>query len=356
MIRQIKFCNTVLPDLGMVNKRVQGASELTGQLSNFGVLYNEFCQRLEEKLSLSPGRKLLVTSSGHTALMASYKCLGIKSILVPCYTFESTRVAASLQGINVKIVDVDPRTGCLDLNRAADIPDSEYDGMVVVAPLSSIPNLPEYAKFCHNKKKKLIIDGAATFGTPDIYNYGDIYCLSFHATKSFPLGEGGAVLCKRNIADNIKRYLNFGLERKIPNGFGINGKVSEYTSALGLGLLEEVGYHIRERQTNAVYLAAILKSALGNEISFLQSWKGDSTVYQSLPIYIENSRKLIRFLWNSGIECIKYYRPLEINGRFPNTFELYSKNICLPIHSDLKKEDFDYIVNKMVEFRSSNDR
>lgn len=358
---QIKFCNTI-PDVldpietGVFFERVNFFMKKaldSGQLSNFGKLYHEFSEKLKTELDISSDKEIVLTSSGHTALMAAYSVSGVKRLLVPCYTYEATRVAATLQGIECKVVDVNKQTGAIDLDLVSKIDVKDYDGIVLVAPLSSIPNLLEYESFCKLNNKKLIIDGAATFGTGNnIYNYGDMYCLSFHATKTFPVGEAGAVICDKRLADDVQRYITFGLDHsKTPSGFGINGKVSEYTCAVGLTLLEIVHHHIKMRQYNAIYLRQRLSDVFGGRVSFLNSWVGPETAHQAFPVYfncIHNSKPLVEFLLDNGIMTLQYYKPLS--NEFPVTVDLFERNVCFPIHSGVSYSDIDFMVKKTMEF------
>lgn len=359
----IKFCNTV-PDVrnnsfndyeafkDKVNYSMMRAL-YSGQLSNFGVLYRELCDSFSAYLNLHGGRDVVVTSSGHTALMAAFSCLGVKKLLVPCYTFESTRVAATELGIEVNILDVSDYDGSFSPEALRDVDRDSYDAVVVVAPLSSIPNLEMFSGFCKRHGKKLIIDGAATFGTKGIHNYGDMFCMSLHATKPFPMGEGGLVICNSDQTAAVERYITFGLDRyKLPLGRGINAKISEYSCAVGLGLFEIIDKHIQARKENAIYLKNSIMSALGDRVKFIASWAGNSTVYQSLPVYIDRSSELIRYLAKNDIQTIKYYKPLmySSSGKYDGALNLYNKNVCLPVHSGLSLDDLDYMVDKISEF------
>src|SRR5678815_4165971 len=89
---------------------------------------------------------------------------------------------------------------------------------------------------------KVIYDGAHAFGVhykgKTIFNYGDISTCSFHATKLFHTGEGGAVFCSDDaLQQKIYYSHNFGHKGKLEfHGLGINGKMSELQAALGLAL------------------------------------------------------------------------------------------------------------------------
>jgi dTDP-4-amino-4,6-dideoxygalactose transaminase len=189
--------------------------------------------KLRKYFLLDDGRKVTLTSSGHTALMAAYAAVGAKNVLMPAYTFESTRAAATLQGINVILVDSEVNNPCLTVDKIKEISLSSYDTVVVVCPLSIIPDLKSISDFCRENNKKLIVDGAATFGTTNdnsIFNYGDVFCMSFHATKTLSVGECGCTMANEELSDKIKKYITFGFDdSRTPVMVGMNAKVSDST-------------------------------------------------------------------------------------------------------------------------------
>ncbi len=331
----IKFCSPVIPDMDRVAFYLKESFEKK-HLSNFGPAYQLLVSRLREYLQLEDNKDILLTSSGHTALMAAYKALDLTNIFMPSYTFKSTEAAATLQGMYCQLVDVDVKTGCL--NQLPNYPNNTPDGIVAVCALSTIPDLEELEAKAKKLNAKLVIDGAATFGTPGIYNKGDAFCLSFHATKTFPIGECGALIADKQIIEIAKRYINFGFNsERIPTMQGMNAKVSEYTCAIGLALLEKISTAIEARLTNS----NIYHDELGDLIPKSNS---PYTVYQALPLsfsFDHVKAKLVRSaLAAKGIEFLQYYRPLNYSK---NSEMLFNCNVCLPCHQDLTIDDIKMI-------------
>jgi dTDP-4-amino-4,6-dideoxygalactose transaminase len=304
-------------------------------LSNFGINYTRLVNKLEKLLCLVD-RKGLITSSGHTALMAAYNTLDIKRPLIPAYTFNSTYSAATLQGIIPTLTDVDINSGCLTLEIIKEYPINTYDSIVLVCALSTIPNLEEISDFCLKNDKKLIIDAAAAIGTHNVSNYGDAVCYSFHATKVLPFGEAGLLVIKEEYFDKAKSFITFGFNLdKDTVATGMNAKVSEYTCAIGLSILDQSSEIFKKRLENLERY----KKHLSHLIYFSAIEK---TVHQSLPISVPLSNKirLQNELKANNIEYLNYYKPL-IN--LPNTKKLYETNISLPIHQDITFNNIDLI-------------
>ena len=339
----IRFCSPLIPDFFKVKAYMMNSFR-TGQVSNFGPTYDKFVTRLKEFLDLSPDKEIVLTSSGHTALMAAYAVIGSMKFVIPSYTFESTRAAASLQKIPYEIVDVDLNSGCLTPECLEDLV-HPFDTRTVVAvtALSTIPNLEALSNHCEKHNRTLIIDGAPSFGTSGIYNYGDVFCLSFHATKTLGIGEGGAVICSKESAEKIKRFINFGFDSEKNVSFsGMNAKISEYSCAIGLALLEDISKAINKRLFNASLYKEFLQSRCPK--NFVRS-----TVYQSFPIYLEDSlqtQRVLQALKKNKIEAFRYYRPLT---EHKNSVSLYERNICLPVHQDLTEQDIGRICKVVLD-------
>ena len=314
-----------------------------GHLSNFGPLHEFLTRRLELFLLLREDRKLTLVSSGHTALMAAYAALGVKRAVVPAYTFESTRAAATLQGVEVIPVDVDPKSGCLSVEVLETVPkDTQFDCVVVVCALSSIPDLKALHVWCRANNKTMIVDGAATFGTPGVYHAGDAFCLSFHATKTFSVGEGGAVIANPEVSKKIRSYINFGFDaQKNIVLTGTNGKIIEYTSAIAMSILDKISPEIDARIKNYTRYAASL-------YEFLPETHSDRTVYQALPVFcktVEAAALVREDLAAAGVQTLTYYPPFK---KLPVASDLYSRNVCVPIHSGVTEDHIDFISNIII--------
>lgn len=316
----------ILPDMRLVEEHLR-ESFATHRMSNFGPAARRLTTALVKRKFLTGG--VVLTSSGHTALMAATATAHVRRWAIPAYTFESTRVA--VHGSEITYVDVDEH-GCLsaDALRAAD-----FDGVMVVCPLSTVPDIAEIIAIAGNRP--VVVDGAPTFGTPIMTTAPT--CVSFHATKTFPMGEGGAIynLDEARVAV-ISRHINFGLAADgEPAGDGLNAKMSEYTAAVGLALLEQIDQEITARLRNA----AIYRSRLSDLIP--KSIVGGKTVYAIMPVFMptKTSAEMVRRdLVNAGVGHGRYYRPLV---PLPGAVRCYDRNLSLPVHGDVEAGTVDVI-------------
>jgi dTDP-4-amino-4,6-dideoxygalactose transaminase len=214
--------------------------------SNYGPLVVELERRLARHFALAEGTAV-TASSGLAALIGATLALAGRAsakrplAVVPGYTFVGTGVAVEQCGYAPLVVDVDPQTWQLDADRLRAHPRLAEVGLVMpVAPYGRpVPQAP-WRSFRDDTGIPVVIDGAAAFdpiaAAPREF-LGDVpVALSFHATKAYATGEGGAVLGgSPGFEVRATRALNFGFYAdRNSRGPSINGKMSEYHAAVGL--------------------------------------------------------------------------------------------------------------------------
>jgi len=217
--------------------------------SNHGELVLELEGRLAE-LTAPAEARWVTSSSGTAALEAAILATAGRATparplaLVPAYTFVATAMAVERCGYVPHFVDVNDVTWSLDADELATHPLLARAG-VVVPVMAYGRGSPQAAwrRFHERTGTPVVIDGAAAFealvddpcgiaGTIPV-------TLSFHATKPFSTGEGGAVVWSDSLGcARVARALNFGfLGARSSQATGTNGKMSEYHAAVGLASL-----------------------------------------------------------------------------------------------------------------------
>jgi dTDP-4-amino-4,6-dideoxygalactose transaminase len=223
--------------------------------TNFGPLVLELESRLSELLELPP-KGLVTASSGTAALVGAILASTGRAnarrplALMPAYTFVATAVAAEQCGFRPYLCDIDLNSWMLDPEQLLAHPALDQVGVVMpVAPYGvGVPQAP-WLDFQQRTGIPVVIDGAASFEAVclDTAKYvGDVPVVtSFHATKSFATGEGGAVICTDvDLVGRTTRALNFGFHSSRESlSASINGKLSEYHAAIGLAELD--GWHAK---------------------------------------------------------------------------------------------------------------
>jgi dTDP-4-amino-4,6-dideoxygalactose transaminase len=221
--------------------------------TNHGPLMLELQDRLADHLGM-PADGVICASSGTAALVAAILATAGRAredrpfAVVPAFTFVATAAAVEQCGYRPYLADVDPRTWMLDPAQLRDHPHLDHIGLVVpVAPFGRpVPQGP-WEFFRAATGIPVVIDGAASFAglsqAPKQFLGHIPTALSFHATKAFATGEGGAVVtADERLSARATRVLNFGFDASRDSGVpSTNGKMSEYHAAVGLAELDGWG-------------------------------------------------------------------------------------------------------------------
>lgn len=230
--------------------------------SNHGPLVAELETRLGT--ALQRPYSVLAAASGWAALVAGVLATagratpGRDLALCPAYTFVATGAAVQQCGYRPYLLDVDRQSWQLDPERVAAHPLLERVGVVVpVAPLGRPIAVHRWEAFQRDTGIPVVIDAAASMESvlndPSEYLGAVAVALSFHATKVFATGEGGALIAGRPaLLEAALRCLNFGfLGSRDSYAPSINGKMSEYHAAVGLAGLDRWPQHLAALQAVA---------------------------------------------------------------------------------------------------------
>ena len=211
-------------------------------LTNNGELLLEF----EDKISkLFRVANCISTVNGTVALQLALRTIGkLGEIITTPFTWIATGNAIKYEGYTPVFVDIDPCT----FNINPDLIESVItERTVAIMPVHVFSNPCQIERIEVIAKKyniKVIYDAAHAFGVEykgkSIMSYGDVSCTSFHATKIFNTGEGGACFTQdEKVKNHLKQLRFFGLDddKEIVSD-GCNGKMTELHAALGLANLK----------------------------------------------------------------------------------------------------------------------
>lgn len=309
----------LLPSLARYTETLQGIWQRQW-LTNKGPLHDELELALRAHLRAP---YLSLTGNGTSALSLTFKALGLSGeIITTPFTSPATPNAASWCGLTPVFADVDPVTWTLDPNaveRAITPQTSAILGVHIYGMPCRLDALQAIAKR-HNLK--LIYDGAHAFGTEikgePISSFGDATTLSFHATKFYNTGEGGAVATPDpELKKRIDLLRTLGIQDEttvvLP---GINARMSELQAALGLANLELVEQEYRSRSD----IAEIYRSRL----------KGiDGLTFFELPPHVRNSHNyfVVRISGSSRVPRDQLYDRLK-------AFNLFTRRYFFPLCSE----------------------
>jgi dTDP-4-amino-4,6-dideoxygalactose transaminase len=342
--------------------------------SNWGPL----SQRLEERFAGHFGlgeRSCIPASSGTDALVGALIAAAGRGrsdkpyCFMPSYTFVATAAAALNAGYEPYFVDVDEETFALSPQAFMQHPEILRAGAImVVAPYGRAVDVGAWAEVSERTGVPVVIDAAAGFdaiASGYMKPVGRVPVVaSFHATKVFGIGEGGAILCGNgDLAERCRRALNFGfLGDRIATITGINGKMSEYQAAVALA-----EFDAWPQKKNAFlrvarrYLDAASRHGLTDRLVAEDAWASSYVLYRA-PTMTEGglvTRKLgeakidHRLWYGAGLHRQHAYANFSADP-LPVTESLAPRLIGLPMSIDIGDQDIERVVATLASARSSS--
>ena len=331
-----------------------------------------FHQRLEAALCEYLGVKhLSLFSNGTIALVTALQTLRVGGeVITTPYSFVATAHSLLWNGIKPVFVDVDPDTLNMDPVRIEAAITPQTTAIMPVHCYGHPCDVDAIQKIADNYNLKVIYDAAHAFGVQchcgSVLNHGDLSVLSFHATKVFNTFEGGAIICPdAKTKQRIDHLKNFGFVDEVTVvAPGINGKMNEFSAALGLLQLKRIDETIRMRQAVDARYRAGLAEVKG--IHCLASSGESVQNYAYFPILVKPDYPLSRDalyakLQQHGIYGRRYFYPLISNfpmyrgmssaarANLPVANRAADEVLCLPMYQALDPQTQDRIVALIAE-------
>lgn len=344
-----------------------------GHLSGDG----EFTKRCQALLAAELGaHQVLLTTSGTHALelAAILSCVGPgDEVVVPSFTFVSTVNAFVLRGATPVFVDVRPDTLNLDEGVLAGVLTERTKVIVAVHYAGVACEMDEISRLAGNAGAMVVEDNAlGLFGTYEgrpLGSFGSVACQSFHETKSFSCGEGGAlVINDAALATRAEIVREKGTDRSL----FFRGLVDKYTwrdigsSYLPSDVLAaflwaqlEGRAEIRERR-RAIwerYEAGLTEWADANDVRRPHVPAHCGIAHGSYHLVLptpEQRDALIERLRERGILAVFHYLPLHLSpmgerfggepGQLPVTEWAAPRLVRLPFFNELTEADQDDVV------------
>lgn len=325
-------------------------------LTNRGSLVLELEEKLSEYLALQQS-KMIVMNNGTIPLQIALKLLGKGGeIITTPFSYVATTAAIVWGNCTPVFVDIHPDYLTIDETKI-EVAITDKTTCILATHVFGNPcNIEAIEAIAKKHNLKVIYDAAHCFGVnykgKSIFEYGDISTCSFHATKLFHTGEGGALFTKDPELFHKCFYSHtFGhLGQLDYYGVGINGKISELQAAMGLVVLPYMEFIIKERKKVVDFYVRYLN------FKKLRSFQGvDDLIwnYSYFPIIFETDSVLetVQLILNSNnIFPRRYFYPSlnripYINGARMSVSESISERImCLPLYVGLEPKNLEEIV------------
>lgn len=347
----------------------------------------EFTKKCKEWMeNRFKAEEVLLTTSCSSALEMAALLADIKpgdEVIMPAFTFVSTANAFVLRGAKIVFVDIRPDTMNIDENL---IEAAITDRTKAIVPVHYAGVACEMDKILAIAKKHnlLVIEDAAQgvmakYKDKYLGTIGDIGCYSFHETKNYSSGEGGAVVFKDNRYTEMAEIIR---EKGTNRSKFFRGQVDKYTWV-------ECGSSYLPSDINAAYLWAELEQADKINDNRLATWnyynenlkiledegyiqrpyipeecKHNAHMYYIKAKDLEERTNLIKYLKENGVQAVFHYIPLHtapagikygrFNGEDKYTTKESDRLLRLPMYYNLRKEDAEKVVQTIKDFYTKN--
>jgi dTDP-4-amino-4,6-dideoxygalactose transaminase len=371
----IRFQRPSLPSTERIDRYFDLARE-ERWFSNGGPCWRLLRDRLSDRV----GCYCVPVASGTAGLMASIAAVlapryGRGGAIVPSFTFPATAQAAIWAGLEPRMIDIEPNHWHLDPGALERVVGRAGTDIRLVLAVSSFGTPPpaecrrRWERTCRRAELPLIVDSAAGFGayaddgTP-VGAQGEIEVVSFHATKPFGIGEGGAVFTRdRELRDRVELAINFGLDstRSAVLTNALNGKMSELQAATALAVLDEFDSILEVRRDAATSIKRLAGRAV--------TWQAgcERSTWQFVPIAMSDTerRRRVEAEFADVAEVRRYYQPLHesaafgaypvVGGDLRQTLDLHDRILCLPMANDLDRTEQEAIA-RVLQSENAGDR
>lgn len=330
-------------------------------------------------------KKAILTPSCTAALEMSAILTNVSEgdeVIMPSYTFVSTANAFALRGAHIRFVDVEPTTMNIDPKAIETAINQRTKAIVVVHYAGVACDMIPIMKLA-NEHQLWVIEDAAQ-GLKSQYNgrplgtIGHLGTFSFHETKNYTCGEGGALIIND---DAFLERAEIIQEKGTDRSKFVRGEVDKYT-------WRDIGSSYLTSELNAAYLSVQLDQAEVINQDRLAAWylyqKGlkplEDKGILDLPtiptgykhnahmFYIKTSteeerNELIKYLKDQEIMAVTHYVPLHQSeaGKYYGSFsgeDVYttshsSRLLRLPLYYGITKKDVAYVIQTIQQFYSA---
>ncbi len=372
----VPFIRPVFPPSGVIARDVTEIVD-SNWFTNFGPKERLFAQRLAA--SVGEDMHSATFCNATVALVAALSvALGDprpaaagderRLVLVPSFTFAAGPQSIQAVGREPLFIDIDEATLQPSLAAAAEAMvahGDEVDGILLCNSFGvGNVHIGEWEALAERFGVPLVIDSAAGYGSRypgagAVGSRGTCEVFSFHATKPFAIGEGGAIISRdAALIEAARSFSNFGFANGGAVRWGLNGKLQEINAAIGLRQMERFAEALSARRAiQARYVDVFASLAGARTVAHAEL---SSVCFATLVLPDEAVRAaVVGEARAAGIEARVYYAPpVHLQPRFlqaarhgslPHTVDISRRTVALPVFEGLPTHVFD-------TFRSIIDR
>ena len=350
----------------------------TNWISSLG----QYITRFEGAFGLWCGMPHAVAcSSGTAALHLSLVALGIgpgDEVLIPDFTLIVSANTVILAGARPVLVDVEPKTWCLDPGRIEEKITPRTRAIMAVHMYGHPCDMPAIGEIARRHNLAVIEDCAEAHGAEiagkGVGTFGDAGCFSFYGNKILTTGEGGMVLTRNaDLAARLRLLRDQGFEppRFVHRVVGFNYRLTNVQAAIGLAQTEKADEKVRRKREIASWYLERL--GLCHDVEVPTETPGAKNVYWMFgvklgPRFPQGRDAVMDELKAKGVETRAFFCPMhqqpvfqssdprypDVRGEYPVSEDLWSRGLYLPSGLGLTRAQVHEVVDKLLECRRSS--
>lgn len=318
-------------------------SKKQNHFANYGPVQKKLEKKLSSLLRLNhKGLKLILCNSATSGLhtLGHYFNLISKKKnrwLIANNSFYSINTGVFHDSI---IIDCN-KNGVISLQDIKRVPINKYDGVIYTNTYANNSFCEDIKKYCNNKKKFFLADNAVGLldscikKKSNFDGLSNFEVISFHHTKPWGFGEGGAIICPNKYETVIRSLISYGsIDFTKYKKYASNFKISDISCSFILQRIGNINFWKRRYFEQEKRIENLIKKKF-QKISLL---KGNSLLKSPrsyIPLIFPNKVSIKKLKKISNVALEKYYAPLVNNNKFKNSKYIYDHIVCFPNNPEL---------------------
>jgi dTDP-4-amino-4,6-dideoxygalactose transaminase len=352
----VNVTKTYFPELSEYVKQLERIWQ-NQWLTNRGELVRELEDKLKSYLQVD---NIIIMNNGTIPIQIALKLLGnMGEIITTPFSYVATTSSILWENCKPVFVDIDPEYLTIDETRIEAAITSKTQAILATHVFGNPCNVESIEQIARKHNIKVIYDAAHCFGVKykgrSVFSYGDVSTCSFHATKIFHTGEGGAVFCNdKQLIDKFFYSHNFGHNGPLEfYGLGINGKISELQGAMGLAVLEHMEKIFHGRRKIVEYYDNGINFDTVNKMRLRENTEWNYSYY---PLIFQSEKHLLTLqkkLNELNIFPRRYFYPslnsipFVSGASMPISEEISKRIFCMPLCHHIEENILETIVNSI---------
>ncbi len=334
---------------------------------------SHFQAELSEYLGV---KHVIPCANGTDALQIAMMGLGLKpgdEVITPSFTYIATTEVIALLGLTPVFVEVDSETFCMDPTALEQAITSKTKAIVPVHLYGQAANMEEIMRIANAHNLYVIEDNAQAIGCDYYFSTGEVAktgtmghigCTSFFPSKNLGcFGDGGAMMTNDDeLASKLRMIANHGQSKRYYHDqVGCNSRLDSVQAAVLRIKLQHLDSYNDARQQLAAFYDHVFQSIPNVKVPVRKPYSTHVYHQYTLQVMPELRDRLHDYLSERDIPSMIYYpipahRQLMFSAfgceslSLPVTDYLTERVISLPMHTEMKQDQRDYIVTTVQSF------